>query len=210
MPFPGLWYTEQLFTSAEPIKLPCSGTSGHDYTSRDGLGNHRSQHQTWTMNYDISTAPQVLVAVENCPWAELQDPAPSHRNIRLGPLWHESLSMRLVGEARRYVFQKLGRQVYWVVRRSTDRPEISQKMIQSEPIMKTLSEQLQKTSSLPLRSPTKQTLCCYLLDCSCRINAICSNHSSEALEANARQNGYSRKTTVFYWEEDEVQSPNQD
>jgi hypothetical protein len=85
---------------------------GHDYTSRDRLGNHRSQHQTWTMNYDIATAPQVLVAVENCPWAELQDPAPPHRNIRLGSLWHESLSMRLVGEARRYVFQKLGRQVY--------------------------------------------------------------------------------------------------
>ncbi len=39
-----LWCTEELFTSAEPIKFPCFGTSGHDCTSRNGLGNHPSQH----------------------------------------------------------------------------------------------------------------------------------------------------------------------
>ncbi len=32
-----------------------------------------------------------------------------------------------------------------------------------------------------------------------------ARQSCEALEANARQNGYSKKTTVFYWEEDEVE-----
>ncbi len=29
--------------------------------------------------------------------------------------------------------------------------------------------------------------------------------SREALETNARKSGYSKKTTVFYWEEDDVE-----
>jgi hypothetical protein len=116
--------------------------------------------QTWTTSYDIATAPQLLlVAVENCPWPELQDHIATL--IRLGRLArivvdeahllvkHETfrpcmgmltflgtLAVSIVlmtatcpNRLETYLFEKLGRKVYRVIRRSTDRPEILQKMI---------------------------------------------------------------------------------
>jgi hypothetical protein len=116
--------------------------------------------QTWTVDCDIATAPQLLLAaVENCPWPALQDHVATL--IRLGRLArivvdeahllakHESfrpcmgmltffgtLAISIVlmtatcpNDLERYLFQKLGRKFYQVLRRSTDRPEISQKMI---------------------------------------------------------------------------------
>ena len=116
--------------------------------------------KTWTSTCDFATAPQLLlVAVENCPWSDLQ----AHVNtlIRLGRLArivvdeahlllkHESfrpcmatlaffgtLTIPLVlmtatcpKSLESKLFEKLGRKVYQVLRRSTDRPEISQEVI---------------------------------------------------------------------------------
>ena len=116
--------------------------------------------KTWTSNCDFSTAPQLLlVAVENCPWPDLQ--AHIKPLIRLGRLArivvdeahlflkHESfrpcmsmlaflgtLAIPLVlmtatcpKSLESELFKKLGRKVYQVLRRSTDRPEISQEVI---------------------------------------------------------------------------------
>ena len=116
--------------------------------------------QTWTIDCDITTAPQLLlVAVENCSWPALRDHVSTL--IRLGRLArivvdeahllakHESfrpcmgmlaffgtLAISIVlmtatcpYDLETYLFQKLGRKIYQVLRRSTDRPEISQKMI---------------------------------------------------------------------------------
>lgn len=113
--------------------------------------------KTWTSNCDFDTAPQLLlVAVENCPWPDLQ--AHIKTLIRLGRLArivvdevhlllkHEpfrpcmgmlaffgTLAIPLVlmtatcpKSLESELFNKLGRKVYQVLRRSTDRPEISQ------------------------------------------------------------------------------------
>ena len=101
----------------------------------------------------------LLVAVENCSWSELQDHVATlirlgrlarivvdeahllarHESFRpcIGMLtFFGTLAISIVlmtatcpSGLERYLFQKLGRKVYQVLRRSTDRPEISQKMI---------------------------------------------------------------------------------
>ncbi len=101
----------------------------------------------------------LLVAVENCPWPELRDHIANlirlgrlarivvdeahllvkHESFRpcMGMLtFFGTLAVSLVlmtatcpKRLETHLFEKLGRKVYRVVRRSTDRPEISQKMI---------------------------------------------------------------------------------
>jgi hypothetical protein len=106
-----------------------------------------------------TTPQLLLVAVENCSWPELQDHVATLIRLgRLARIVvdeahllakHEAfrpcmgmltsfgmLAISIVlmtatcpNSLERYLFQKLGRKVYQVLRRSTDRPEISQKMI---------------------------------------------------------------------------------
>ena len=116
--------------------------------------------RTWTSDHDLATAPQLLlVAVENCPWPDLQ--AHVKTLISLGQLArivvdevhllvkHESfrpcmgmlsffgslaISIVLMTATcprglEKALFEKLGRKVYRVLRRSTDRPEISQSVV---------------------------------------------------------------------------------
>lgn len=101
----------------------------------------------------------LLAAVENCSWPALQDHVATLIRLgRLARIVvdeahllakHESfrpcmamlttfgtLAISIVlmtatcsNDLERYLFQKLGRKIYQVLRRSTDRPEISQKMI---------------------------------------------------------------------------------
>ena len=101
----------------------------------------------------------LLAAVENCSWPALQDHVATlirlgrlarivvdeahllakHESFRpcMGMLaFFGTLAISIVlmtatcpNDLERYLFQKLGRKIYQVLRRSTDRPEISQKMI---------------------------------------------------------------------------------
>ena len=135
----------------------------------------------------------LLVAVENCPWPGLQDHIANlirlgrlarivvdeahllvkHESFRpcMGMLtFVGKLAVSLVlmtatcpNHLETYLFQKLGRKVYRVVRRSTDRPEISQKLI---PIRanhgdfeRTVAESIKSTISFSNRTERALLFC---------------------------------------------------
>lgn len=178
--------------------------------------------KTWSTSCDIGTAPQLLlVAVENCPWPELQDHIGNL--IRLGRLArivvdeahllakHESfrpcmgmlsffgmLAVSLVlmtatcpARLEAHLFQKLGRNVYRVVRRSTDRPEICQKMIaiaSGGDFERTVAENIKSTISFSSKVERALLFCTSRKECDHMAELLSWKpyHSSISIEERLR------------------------
>jgi hypothetical protein len=136
--------------------------------------------ETWTNSNRHLSSQIILVAVENCVWDELKDHIASlilmGRLSRIvideAHLLHKHASFRPCVDMLEYLgrmptsillmtatcppsleqslFAKLGRQVYQVIRRSTDRPEIAQRMVAMS------SKDMEKDVAADIKSITQQ------------------------------------------------------